>query len=132
MTPYFIGYKIARVNMTRSFIEIPLFSKRWKELGLGDQELIQLQLLLLKAPESGPIIEGTGGIRKVRFPINNRGKSGSIRVCYTDFAEYEIIYLITAFKKNEQENLSVEEKQALKKLVKSLKVEISKRRIPNE
>ena len=99
MTPYFIGYKIAIVDMTRSFIEVPLFSKRWKELGLGDQELRQLQLLLLKAPESGPIIEGTGGIRKVRFPINNQGKSGSVRVCYTDFAEYEIIYLLTAFKK---------------------------------
>lgn len=113
--------------MTRSFIEVPLFSKRWKELGLGDKELRQLQLLLLKAPESGPIIEGSGGIRKVRFPINNKGKSGSVRVCYTDFAEYEIIYLLTAFKKNEQENLSDEEKQVLKKLVKSLKDEISKK-----
>lgn len=72
--------------MTRTFIEVPLFTKRWKEIGLGDAELQTLQILLLKDPESGPIMEGTGGIRKVRFPLRNRGKSGSVRVCYTDFA----------------------------------------------
>ncbi len=85
--------------MTRTFIEVPLFSKRWKEIGLGEDELRVLQIMLLKDPVSGPIMEGTGGIRKVRFPLQNRGKSGSVRVCYTDFAEYEVIYLITAFQK---------------------------------
>lgn len=85
--------------MTRTFIEVPLFSKRWKEIGLGEDELRALQIMLLKDPVSEPIMEGTGGIRKVRFPLQNRGKSGSVRVCYTDFAEYEVIYLITAFKK---------------------------------
>ena len=83
---------------------------------------------MLKNPESGKIMEGTGGIRKVRFPLENRGKSGSVRVCYTDFAEYEVIYLITAFEKKEQENLTMEEKNAIKKLVKALKEEISKNR----
>ena len=46
-----------------------------------------------------------------------------MRVCYTDFEEYEVIYLITAFTKNEQDNLSDNEKKVLKKLVKSLKEE---------
>lgn len=114
--------------MTRTFIEVPLFSKRWKEIGLGDSELQALQVMLLKDPESGPVMEGTGGIRKVRFPLQNRGKSGSVRVCYTDFAEFEIIYLITAFEKKDQENLSDEEKNVLKKLVKSLREEASKNR----
>lgn len=114
--------------MTRTFIEVPLFTKRWKEIGLGEEELRDLQIMLLKDPESGPIMEGTGSIRKVRFPLVNRGKSGSIRVCYTDFAEYEVTYLITAFEKKEQENLTAEEKNVLKKLVKSLKEETAKRR----
>jgi len=107
--------------MIRKFIEVPLFTKRWKEIGLSDSELYDLQLMLLKDPESGPVLEGTGGIRKVRFALENKGKSGSVRVCYTDFAEYEVIYLITAFTKKEQENLSDEEKAVLKKLVKSLR-----------
>lgn len=114
--------------MTRTFIEVPLFTRRWKEIGLGDEELQTLQIILLKDPESGPVMEGTGGIRKVRFPLENRGKSGSVRVCYTDFAEYEVTYLITAFEKKEQENLSNEEKGVLKKLVKSLKEEAAKNR----
>ena len=110
--------------MTRTFIEVPLFSKRWKEIGLGEDELRALQIMLLKDPVSGPIMEGTGGIRKVRFPL----QSGSVRVCYTDFAEYEVIYLITAFKKKSQENLTEEEKSVLKKLVKSLREEAAKNR----
>lgn len=52
----------------------------------------------------------------------------NIRVCYTDFAEYEVTYLITAFEKKEQENLTKEEKNVLKKLVKSLKEEAAKNR----
>lgn len=73
-------------------------------------------------------MEGTGGIRKVCFPLENKGKSGSVRVCYTDFEEYEVTYLITAFTKNEQENLSAEEKTVLKKLVKALKNEAANSR----
>ena len=97
--------------MIRTFIEIPLFTKRWKEIGLGEDELRALQIMLLKNPESGPVMEGTGGIRKVRFPLE---KSGSVRVCYTDFAEYEVTYLITAFEKKSQENLTNEEKMYLR------------------
>lgn len=115
-------------RIKRTFIEVPLFTKRWKEIGLNDSDLLNLQIMLLKNPESGPIMEGTGGIRKVRFPLENKGKSGSVRICYTDFEEYEVIYLITAFTKNEQDNLSTEEKNVLKKLVKALKEEAGKNR----
>ena len=114
--------------MLRTFIEVPLFTKRWKEIGLNDDDLLVLQIMLLKDPASGPVMDGTGGIRKVRFPIENRGKSSSVRVCYTDFEEYEVTYLITAFTKNEQENLSASEKAVLKKLVKALKEEAGRNR----
>lgn len=63
--------------MTRTFIEVPLFSKRWKEIGLGEDE---------------------------------------------------VIYLITVFEKKNQENLTSEEKNVLKKLVKTLKEETAKTR----
>lgn len=131
MTPYIVGYIIDmsyEKEIIRTFIEVPLFSKRWKEIGLGDEELRILQIMLLKDPQSGPIMEGTGGIRKVRFPLENKGKSGSVRVCYADFEEYEVIYLITAFTKDEQDNLTKEERNVLKKLVKSLKEEAAKNR----
>ena len=97
-------------GLIRTFVEIPLFSKRWTEIGLDEDDLLALQIMLLKDPESGPVMEGTGGIRKVRFPLKNRGKSGSVRVCYADFEEFEVTYLITAFTKAESENLTQEEK----------------------
>ena len=99
--------------------------------GSNDEKLVYFvcdMLEINKDPESGPVMEGTGGIRKVRFPLRNRGKSGSVRVCYTDFAEYEVTYLLTAFTKKDQENLTAEEKSVLKKLVKALKEEASKNR----
>ena len=107
--------------MKRTFIEVPLFTKRWSEIGLSDTELFHLQIALLKDPESGPVMEGTGGIRKVRFPLEHRGKSGSVRDGYVDFAEFEITYMITAFTKNVQENLTDAEKNVLRKLVKALR-----------
>ena len=115
-------------GLIRTFVEIPLFSKRWTEIGLDEDDLLALQIMLLKDPESGPVMDGTGGIRKVRFPLKNRGKSGSVRVCYADFEEFEVTYLITAFTKAERENLTQEEKNVLKKLVKSLKDEVAKNR----
>ena len=134
LTPYNVGCIIINMNelyadgLIRTFIEVPLFSKRWAEIELGDDELLSLQIMLLKDPQSGPVMEGTGGIRKVRFPFEHRGKSGSVRVCYTDFEEYEVTYLMTAFTKDEKDNLTKEEKNVLKKLVKSLKAEASANR----
>ncbi|MBQ4469948.1 MAG: hypothetical protein II917_07415 [Synergistaceae bacterium] len=49
--------------MTRIFIEVPLFTKRWRELELDDNDLIQLQQILLENPQSGVMMQGTGGIR---------------------------------------------------------------------
>ena len=45
--------------MFRTLIEVPPFTKRWNELGLTDEDLLNLQLLLLKNPEAGPVIRGT-------------------------------------------------------------------------
>ena len=83
--------------------------------------------MLLKDPESGPVMEGTGGIRKVRFPLKNKGKSGGVRVCNTDFADFEVIYLITAFEKRTRKSHRWW-KNVLKRLVKSLKEEAAKNR----
>ncbi len=71
---------------------------------------------------------GTGGLRKIRLAFPNRGKSGSARVCYVDFAVYEKIYLIQVFAKDEKDNLSNEEKNEVKKLLAILKDEASNKR----
>lgn len=104
--------------MKRRFVEVPLFTRRWEEVGLGSEDLRSLQMKILKDPEVGPVMEGTGGIRKVRFPLGNRGKSGSVRVCYVDFEEYEVTYLITAFKKINRLIYQLQKRIYLDKLLK--------------
>lgn len=106
--------------MTRLFIIMPEFEKQWAKMGLTDNDLKRLQYELLENPEIGAVMQETGGLRKVRFAFENRGKSGSARVVYVDFAVYEKIFLITAYPKNEKENLSKAEKKAIKKLIEAL------------
>ena len=115
--------------MIRTFVEVPSFTKRWSDLGFDDDDdLMELQKMLLKNPEAGDIMQGTGGLRKVRFAFEGRGKSGSVRVCYVDFEEYTVIYLITAYAKKEKDNLTDKEKAVVKVLVKQLKEEAAERR----
>ena len=120
--PYSIGYNIvgSGVKMTREFIMLPEFDRKWKEMGLTDKELKALQEELTINPAKGDIMQGTGGLRKIRIAFEGRGKSGSARVCYVDFAVYERIYLITAYAKDEKDNLSKAERNEVKKLIKIL------------
>ncbi len=114
-------------NMTREFVMMPEFDKRWKELGLSDADLKTLQEELTVNPVKGDVIQGTGGLRKIRFAFEDRGKGGSVRVCYVDFLVYERIYLITAYSKNEKDNLSKSERNEIRKLVKLLENSIQRR-----
>lgn len=106
--------------MQRTFIILPEFDKRWKELGLDDSDLRRLENDILLTPEAGNIMQGTGGLRKRRFAFEGRGKSGSARVCYVDMVLKETVYLITAYAKNEKENLSKEERNNIRKLIEAL------------
>ena len=110
--------------MTRIFIETPLFQSQWSKLGLGEKELENLQDSLLIEPEIGAMVQGTGGLRKVRVRFPGRGKSGSCRVCYVDFEEYAKTYFLTVYSKKERDNFDEREKQLLKILVKTLREEV--------
>ena len=106
--------------MTRTFVELPLFRSKWKALGLNDDDLKRLQEEIILDPKTGAVMRDTGSIRKMRFAFEHRGKSGSIRVIYVDFEVFEKIYLLTAYPKNEKDNLSKAERNELRELVKIL------------
>ena len=103
--------------MTREFVMMPEFDRQWQKLGLDDAELRQLQETLLENPKSGKVIRGTKGLRKIRIAFEGQGKSGGGRVAYVDFTVYETLYLITAYSKNEKDNLSQAERNAIAKLI---------------
>lgn len=103
--------------MTRTFIQTDEFFKNWERLGLTDDDLRRLELEIMKNPQVGPVIQGTGKLRKMRFAFENKGKSGSSRVCYVDFLIHETVYLITVYSKNEKDNLSKAERNEIKKFI---------------
>lgn len=96
---------------------MPIFDKQWRAMGLDDNDLQALQIELLKDPQIGSVIQGTGKLRKMRFAFPNRGKSSSSRVLYVDFVLAETIYLIFAYPKNEKDNLTDEERNNIKKMI---------------
>ena len=110
--------------MKRIFVELPIFRSRWKSMGLNDDDLTRLQRELLEDPKVGSVMQGTGGVRKMRFAFEDRGKSGSVRVIYVDFEIYDKIYLITAYPKNEKDNLTKEERNELRQLMEILKKQL--------
>lgn len=93
-------------------------------MGLGDNELSTLEKILLADPKAGDVIEGTGGARKIRINLNdNRGKSGGGKVIYVDIYEKARIYLLFAYPKNVQENLTADQKKAIRNLIEAIEKE---------
>lgn len=90
--------------MNRTFIEVPQFTKKWQLLGLTDDDLKALEEELLNNPKAGDVIKGTGGIRKIRIPIENKGKGkrSGARVIYVDIELKETIYFINVYTKDEK------------------------------
>lgn len=109
--------------MVRTFYEMKHFTKKWQDLGFTDDELSQLQQVLLENPKAGDVMKGTGGLRKVRLAFPGSGKSGSVRVCYIDIEGVLEIHLIDVFAKNEKENLSKAERNAIRIVVEQIKAE---------
>lgn len=109
--------------MTREFIYTKPFRDSWKNMGLHDEDLKQLEKILLENPQMGDVIQGTGGARKLRIQLEGRGKSGGGRVIYLDVFLKEKIYLLLAYPKNVQENLTPAQEKAIKMLVDALKKE---------
>ena len=109
--------------MTREFIFTKPFLISWEKMGLGDDDLKQLEKILLENPLKGDVIQGTGGARKLRIQLEGRGKRGGGRVIYLDVFEKEKLYLLLAYPKNVQDNLTPAQQKAIKDLVDILKKE---------
>jgi hypothetical protein len=78
-------------------------------------------------PKAGDLMQGTGGVRKLRWARGARGKSGGVRVIYYFHSDAMPLYLLTVFGKNERANLSKAERNELAALVRMLKAIVEKR-----
>ena len=87
-----------------SFVESKLFSRLVGDY-LTDDEYTELQVALAEAPDRGAIVAGSGGVRKLRWAQPGRGKRGGIRVIYYAKTHEGVIWMLTIYAKNEEQNI---------------------------
>ena len=98
------------------FIETKVFTKLVQSL-LSDDEYRELQTKLIEQPDTGDIIRGSGGLRKMRWSLEGKGKSGGVRIIYYWVSHIHEIRIIYMYPKHKQENLTPEQLKLLKDMV---------------
>ena len=104
----------------QTIVELPEYERRASSL-LNDSEKQGIINYLAIHPHAGVVMKGSGGIRKFRWALGNRGKSGGVRVIYYYYNASVPLFLLTLFGKNEKANLSKADRNELTKLVNILK-----------
>ena len=95
-------------------IETREFIRRAKKLGIADEEIDDIKLVLAQNPSTGDVIQGTGGARKVRIPAGGKGKSGGYRVI-TFFTGIDIpVFLLNVYGKSSKADLTQAEKNSMR------------------
>ena len=109
-------------------VETPEFLSATRKL-MSDEERTVLVDYLAYNPTAGDLIPGTGGVRKLRWGLEGRGKRGGARVVYFHHDADMPLFALTAFAKNERANLSQQDRNDFKRLTAML-VESFKRKRP--
>lgn len=111
-----MGYTL----MMQSVAETPIFTRQTEKLFTEDEkrELIDF---LAENPLAGDEIPGTGGVRKVRFAASGRGKRGGARIIYYYLDDTMPLYALLAYAKNDQGDMTPDEKRAVSTLAAALK-----------
>jgi hypothetical protein len=105
--------------MKAVFVELPAF-ERYRMEYLDDEGFRSLQNALMKNPAAGNLIEGTGGLRKVRHadPRRSKGKRGGLRVIYYWWDTGLQFWLFTLYDKDEKDDLTPQQRKLLKERIK--------------
>lgn len=97
-------------------VETPFFVRKATAL-LDDEERSGLIVFLGMNPEAGDVVPESGGVRKVRWATQGKGKRGGVRIIYYFHSEAFPLFLLTVYSKNQKANLSKAERNEFKKLV---------------
>lgn len=102
-----------------TIVELPEYLDRAAQL-LDDEERTAILVHLAQHPDAGIIMQGTGGIRKLRWALGHRGKSKGVRLVYYYCNASMPLFLLTLFSKGEKANLSKAERNTLSRLTTAL------------
>jgi len=102
------------------FFETSVFTRRVTDL-LPDDQYAELQQALVADPNAGDLIPGSGGLRKMRWATQGRGKRGGLRIIYYYLVDRDRFYMLLIYGKNEQDDLSSEQLRTLKRAVEAIR-----------
>ena len=105
------------VSLLMQFFETSVFTRQITEL-VDDEDYKALQDALMLRPDAGNVIQGTEGLRKLRWGASGRGKRGGIRVIYYFKNDRDQIYFLFAYPKNNQADLTPVQKKKLVQMIK--------------
>ena len=115
---FWLNFCLPRLRHWRIIILPPtLPSPSRGEGGGGGDVTLFVTFVLINKPESGKVIRGSGGLRKLRWSAGGHGKRGGIRVIYYWIVSQDILLLLFAYPKSEQDDLTPEQLRQLKKVV---------------
>lgn len=100
------------------FIETPIFTRTMTALITSDDDYRTLQAAIAMRPEAGDVIRGGGGLRKVRWADQNKGKRGGLRIIYYWDKPRDRVYMLFAYRKRRRDDLTRDQVRLLRKLVK--------------
>ena len=98
-------------------VETSVFTKEIQKL-LSDEEYMELQRELVVNPLAGALMPKGGGLRKLRWKVEGKGKRGGIRVIYYYVISDDHIFMLIAYHKGKQDDLTHTQLTSLRKLVK--------------
>lgn len=132
------GYLVLHLNVKTpnasgflEFVSTPMFERTRKGV-LSDEDVRELENDLVKNPEAGDVVSGTGGVRKARAATEGHGKRGSVRVAYLFVRKWETIFFLFPFPKNVQGNLTAEQKKAIRAEISRITAEPWPRKKPKK
>jgi hypothetical protein len=109
-------YASLAYDLSVIFLETPVFTRQIREL-VEDDQYRELQSVLVARPDAGDLIPRSGGLRKIRVAVSGRGKRGGARVIYYWVVAKDQIYMLLAYAKNVQDDLTEEQLKTLRALI---------------
>jgi hypothetical protein len=106
--------------MDMQIFRLKPYIRAMKGMGLDEAGMAEIERSICAAPEAHPVISGLRGVRKARFARPGGGKSGGGRVIYYAMIGRGRIYMMTAYPKSRQEDLTRDDRKAILRVIEQL------------
>ena len=102
-------------------VRLTPYLRAMRAMGFDETDMRNIEAAILAAPQAHPIVKGLRGVRKARFARPGSGKSGGGRALYYVMLSRELLFMLTAYPKNERDDLSSDQRKAILRAIEGIK-----------